>query len=107
MVNTDRYYNLPAKWGDYAQTDEALRLRSTVLYTPDTHQKIKETNDVTYKGPKIDPIVFICSSRYGNSSGTYVGLSASRSRKIGSPSMNLSNNLSSLGGFANCSVLPA
>lgn len=41
--HVDRYFNHPAR--DFAETDEALRLRS-----------IGEGNVVTYKGPKIDPI---------------------------------------------------
>jgi adenylate cyclase class 2 len=40
-VQIDRYFNHPAR--DFAQTDEALRIRS-----------ISERNFVTYKGPKID-----------------------------------------------------
>ena len=41
--HVDRYFNHPSR--DFAETDEALRLRS-----------IGERNVVTYKGPKIDPV---------------------------------------------------
>jgi adenylate cyclase class 2 len=41
--HTDRYFNHPAR--DFAQSDEALRLRS-----------IGNRNFITYKGPKIDPV---------------------------------------------------
>ncbi|MDB4638222.1 MAG: class IV adenylate cyclase [Planctomycetaceae bacterium] len=41
QTHIDRYYNHPAK--DFAETDEALRLRS-----------IGDRNVITYKGPKID-----------------------------------------------------
>lgn len=41
-VEADRYFNAPDR--DFAQTDEALRIRS-----------VGERNFVTYKGPKIDP----------------------------------------------------
>jgi adenylate cyclase class 2 len=40
-VQTDRYFNHPAR--DFAQTDEALRIRS-----------VGDRNFITYKGPKID-----------------------------------------------------
>jgi adenylate cyclase class 2 len=42
VVQTDRYYAHPAR--DFAQTDEALRIR-----------RVGESNFVTYKGPKLDP----------------------------------------------------
>jgi adenylate cyclase, class 2 len=41
VVQIDRYFNHPAR--DFAQTDEALRIRS-----------VGDRNFVTYKGPKID-----------------------------------------------------
>lgn len=41
-IELDRYYNAPDR--DFAQTDEALRLRS-----------IGEANVLTYKGPRCDP----------------------------------------------------
>lgn len=41
--HVDRYFNHPAR--DFADTDEALRLRS-----------IGNRNYITYKGPKIDPV---------------------------------------------------
>ena len=41
-VETDLYFNHPAR--DFAQTDEALRLR-----------RVGEQNRITYKGPKLDP----------------------------------------------------
>jgi adenylate cyclase class 2 len=41
VVQVDRYYAHPAR--DFAQTDEALRIR-----------RVGDTNLVTYKGPKLD-----------------------------------------------------
>jgi adenylate cyclase, class 2 len=41
VEQVDRYFNHPAR--DFAQTDEALRLR-----------RVGETNFITYKGPKLD-----------------------------------------------------
>ncbi len=42
VEQVDRYFNHPAR--DFAQTDEALRLR-----------RVGEANFITYKGPKLDP----------------------------------------------------
>ncbi len=42
-VEVDRYYNHPAR--DFAETDEALRIRRT-----------GSVNRITYKGPKIDKV---------------------------------------------------
>jgi adenylate cyclase, class 2 len=42
IEQVDRYFNHPSR--DFAQTDEALRLR-----------QVGEQNFITYKGPKIDP----------------------------------------------------
>jgi len=53
MHNSDKYYNFKNGEKDFAKTDEALRLRSTILMDPNTKQKIKETHDLTYKGPKL------------------------------------------------------
>ena len=46
---SDRYFNSPVK--DFAQTDEALRIRETI-----SNQGEKEVHNlfITYKGPKID-----------------------------------------------------
>ena len=41
--HVDRYFNHPSR--DFAESDEALRLRS-----------VGERNFITYKGPKIDPV---------------------------------------------------
>lgn len=41
--HVDRYFNHPSR--DFAQTDEALRLRS-----------VGNRNLITYKGPKLDPV---------------------------------------------------
>lgn len=41
--HADRYFNHPSR--DFAQTDEALRLRS-----------VGNLNFITYKGPKLDPV---------------------------------------------------
>lgn len=43
VKQADRYFNHPAR--DFAQTDEAFRLRS-----------VGDENCVTYKGPKLDPV---------------------------------------------------
>jgi adenylate cyclase class 2 len=43
QVQVDRYFNHPAR--DFARTDEALRIRA-----------IGDSNFVTYKGPKRDPL---------------------------------------------------
>ena len=42
IEQVDRYFNHPAR--DFAQTDEALRLR-----------QVGDANFITYKGPKLDP----------------------------------------------------
>ncbi len=42
-VEVDRYYNHPAR--DFAETDEALRIRRVGL-----------VNKITYKGPRIDKV---------------------------------------------------
>ena len=44
-VEIDRYYNHPAR--DFAETDEALRIR----HTESGHQT---SNRITYKGPRVD-----------------------------------------------------
>ena len=53
MHNSDKYYNFLRGGKDFAKTDEALRLRSTVLMDPISKQKIEEKHDLTYKGPKL------------------------------------------------------
>lgn len=53
MHNSDKYYNFISGGKDFAKTDEALRLRSTILMDPITKQKIEEKHDLTYKGPKL------------------------------------------------------
>jgi adenylate cyclase class 2 len=57
MEHTDVYYNAPLALGDFAKSDEALRLRKTVLIDHTTQQIIKEEHDITYKGPKLDKIL--------------------------------------------------
>ncbi|UYP47386.1 hypothetical protein NEF87_003671 [Candidatus Lokiarchaeum ossiferum] len=57
LHHTDRYYNLPPTIGDFAKTDEALRLRSSIEKHPVSHEIIKECHDLTYKGPKLDKTV--------------------------------------------------
>lgn len=57
MEHTDVYYNAPKVLGDFAKSDEALRLRKTVLIDHITNLTIKEEHDVTYKGPKLDKIL--------------------------------------------------
>ena len=54
LEHIDRYYNLPEQWGNFAQTDEALRLRTTWEFRIEDHALLKETHDITYKGPKLD-----------------------------------------------------
>ena len=55
MKNIDIYYNQPQILGDFAKSDEALRLRITQILKTDTEEIIEETSDLTYKGPKMDP----------------------------------------------------
>jgi predicted adenylyl cyclase CyaB len=54
LEHVDRYYNLPEQWGDFAQTDEALRLRTTREFGIKNSTLLKEIHDITYKGPKLD-----------------------------------------------------
>ena len=54
LEHIDRYYNLPEQWGNFAQTDEALRLRTTREFGIKKTALLKETHDITYKGPKLD-----------------------------------------------------
>jgi len=57
MHNSDKYYNFLSAGKDFAKTDEALRLRSTILMDPLSKQKIEEKHDLTYKGPKLNTSV--------------------------------------------------
>ncbi len=57
MENTDIYYNMPDNCRDFSQTDEALRLRTTILKNPNTEGILEETHDLTYKGPKVKTAV--------------------------------------------------
>jgi len=54
LDHIDRYYNLPEQWGNFARTDEALRLRTTQEIRVEDSALLKETHDITYKGPKLD-----------------------------------------------------
>ena len=54
LDHIDRYYNLPEQWGNFARTDEALRLRTTREFRVEDRALLKETHDITYKGPKLD-----------------------------------------------------
>ncbi|MCK5345992.1 MAG: class IV adenylate cyclase [Candidatus Heimdallarchaeota archaeon] len=54
LEHIDRYYNLPEQWGNFAQTDEALRLRTTREFGIKNTALLKEIHDITYKGPKLD-----------------------------------------------------
>ena len=54
LEHIDRYYNLPVQWGNFAQTDEALRLRTTREFELNNSILLKEAHDITYKGPKLD-----------------------------------------------------
>ncbi len=57
LTHVDRYYNLPLHVGDFAKTDEALRLRSSTEINPISHEILMERHDLTYKGPKLDQTV--------------------------------------------------
>ncbi len=57
LVNYDLYYNKPVGTGDFSHTDEALRVRSTTEIDIKTRKILKNTNDITYKGPKLDNII--------------------------------------------------
>ncbi len=54
LKHTDHYYNLPPQFGDFAKTDEALRLRSSIEMDPQSQDILNERHDLTYKGPKLD-----------------------------------------------------
>ena len=54
LEHIDRYYNLPEQWGNFALTDEALRLRTTREFGIKNTALLTETHDITYKGPKLD-----------------------------------------------------
>jgi adenylate cyclase, class 2 len=57
MEHSDIYYNYPIAERDFAKTDEALRLRSTILINPDSNKEIERNHDLTYKGPKLDKTI--------------------------------------------------
>ncbi|MBD3352580.1 MAG: class IV adenylate cyclase [Candidatus Lokiarchaeota archaeon] len=58
LQHTDVYYNAPKELRDFAETDEALRIRKNIEFQFDgeqnTNKIIKENADITYKGPKLD-----------------------------------------------------
>ena len=56
LIHTDIYYNMPKDLRNFAQTDEALRIRKSLEFKEmdGTREIPKETSDITYKGPKLD-----------------------------------------------------
>lgn len=56
LIHNDIYYNMPQKLRDFAKTDEALRIRKSLEFKEidGIREILKETSDITYKGPKLD-----------------------------------------------------
>ena len=56
LIHTDIYYNMPKGLRNFAQTDEALRIRKSSEFKEidGIREILKETSDITYKGPKLD-----------------------------------------------------
>jgi adenylate cyclase class 2 len=52
IKNIDTYYNTTDITKDFGKTDQALRLRTTLIYSPDGLNLLSEHHDLTYKGPK-------------------------------------------------------
>ncbi|MFC7203435.1 class IV adenylate cyclase [Haloferax namakaokahaiae] len=52
VVQTDTYYDAPHK--DFAETDEALRLRHEARFDGDSDTVLDEVTRLTYKGPLVD-----------------------------------------------------
>ncbi|MHA1728694.1 MAG: class IV adenylate cyclase [Promethearchaeota archaeon] len=68
LEHTDIYYNMPDGLRNFAETDEALRIRKSTEYNALTGKKtdVKQSCDITYKGPKLDKITksrieFVCN----------------------------------------------
>ncbi|MHA1648549.1 MAG: class IV adenylate cyclase, partial [Promethearchaeota archaeon] len=57
LEQIDTYYNSPEAMGDFAISDEALRLRQTLEKHAETGVTQKTNYDITYKGPKMDSTV--------------------------------------------------
>jgi adenylate cyclase, class 2 len=57
LKHNDIYFNKPPRIGDFSQSDEALRLRSSTEIDPNTNKILLTNNDLTYKGPKLDQTV--------------------------------------------------
>ena len=60
LIHEDMYYNMPEGFRNFAETDEALRIRKTTeFYSEDDLKKGRPASisaDVSYKGPKLDKI---------------------------------------------------
>ena len=56
IIHTDTYYKMPKGLRDFAETDEALRLRRIEEFDVSLTETLdhKFSSDLTYKGPKID-----------------------------------------------------
>jgi len=58
LINhTDSYYNAPKGLRNFKETDEALRLRTSIVKDFTSKKTITKEHDLTYKGPKIDDVV--------------------------------------------------
>lgn len=57
LIHEDIYYNMPTGLRDFAKTDEALRIRSSIEYkNGEKHKTEKKICYITYKGKKLDHI---------------------------------------------------
>lgn len=57
LIHEDTYYNMPIGLRNFADSDEALRIRKSIEYNNESKLKTKkETCYITYKGKKLDQI---------------------------------------------------
>ncbi len=57
LLHEDTYYNMPKGLRDFEQTDEALRLRTSIKYDSNNKYNIQDIDYfITYKGKKIDKL---------------------------------------------------
>jgi len=57
LLHEDTYYNMPKGLRDFKQTDEALRLRTSIKYDSNNKYNIQDIDYfITYKGKKIDKL---------------------------------------------------
>ncbi len=57
MKYEDEYFNKHANVEYFSKTDQVLRLRHSMITSPDTDELIENSYNLTYKGPRIDSIV--------------------------------------------------